>query len=60
MIAVFSLTSSDAITFFFFFFLSMCVLVFKYLKNAFIQNKQAIGGGSEKALLEFLSIHSTM
>lgn len=30
----------------------MCVLVFKYLKNAFIQNKQAIGGGSEKALLE--------
>lgn len=49
MIAVFSLTSSDAITFF---FLSMCVLVFKYLKNAFIQNKQAIGGGSEKALLE--------
>lgn len=52
MIAVFSLTSSDAITFFFLFFLSMCVLVFKYLKNAFIQNKQAIGGGSEKALLE--------
>lgn len=30
----------------------MCVLVFKYLKNAFIQNKKAIGGSSEKALLE--------